>query len=72
MSCYFRNIKDILDEAGIEVTKENRKQVDEAVHRAVDVAYKNCPVTWKKIKEDIRGDEEKRRHLIEQLRVALH
>ena len=72
MSCYFRNIKDILDEAGIEVTKENRKQVDEAVHRAVDVAYKNCPVTWKKIKEDIRGDEEKRRYLIEQLRVALH
>ena len=72
MSCYFRNIKDILDEAGIEVTKENRKQVDEAVHRAVDVAYKNCPVTWKKIKEDIRGDEEKRRQLVEQLRVALH
>jgi hypothetical protein len=72
MSCYFRHIEDILQAAGITVTKENRKQVDEAVHQAVGVAYKNCPVTWKKIKEDIKGDSQKRQVLIEQLRRAVH
>ena len=54
MSCYLRHMKDILDEAGIEVTGENRKQIDQAIHMTVDVAYKNCSVTWKKIKSDIK------------------
>ena len=58
MSCYLRHIQDILDEAGIVLTKENRKQIDEAVHQAVGVAYKNCPVTWKTIKEDINNEHE--------------
>lgn len=71
MSCYLRHIKDVLDEAGISVTPANRKQVDQAVHQAVGVAYKNCPVTWKKIKEDVIGDEEKRRALIKQLKTAM-
>lgn len=71
MSCYFRHIKDILDAAGIAVTKENRKQVDEAVHQAMNVAYKNCPITWKRIKEDIKDDKEKRQALIKQLRQAI-
>ena len=71
MSCYLHNMKDILDEAGITVTKENRKQVDQAVHQAVGIAYKNCPVTWKKIKEDVKGNDEKRQALIEHLRAAV-
>ena len=70
MSCYLRHIQDILDEAGIVLTKENRKQIDEAVHQAVGVAYKNCPVTWKTIKEDINNGSTKRQALIEQLRSA--
>jgi len=72
VSCYLRHIKDLLDEAGITVTKENRKQIDQAVHQAVGVTYKDCPVTWKKIKEEIKGDNEKRLALIEQLHVAMH
>lgn len=71
MSCYLRNMKDILEEAGITVTRENRQQIDRAVHQAVGIAYKNCPVTWKKIKEDIKGENEKRAALIEQLRIAM-
>ena len=64
-------MKDILEEAGITVTRENRQQIDRAVHQAVGIAYKNCPVTWKKIKEDIKGENEKRAALIEQLRIAM-
>ena len=70
MSCYLRHIKDILDEAGIVVTPANRKQIDQVIHQAVGVAYKSCPVTWKKIK-GVKGDEEKRRALIKQLQIAI-
>jgi hypothetical protein len=71
MSCYLRHLKDILDEAGITVTPANRQQVDRAIHGFVGVAYKNCPATWKKIKEDIKNDEAKRQALIRQLQTTL-
>jgi len=71
MSCYFRHIGDILGEAGVTVTTANKKRVDEAIHQAVGVVYKDCPATWKRIKEGIRGDEEKRRALVRQLRAAV-
>ena len=44
MSCYFRPMKDFLDEAGIEVTMENKKDIDRIIHGLVDVEYKNCPL----------------------------
>ncbi len=71
MSCYLRQIKDILDEAGIAITPANRKQIDQAIHRIVGVTYKNCPATWKKIKEDIRDNREKRHSLIKQLQKVI-
>jgi len=71
MSCYLRHIKDILDEADIVITPANRHQVDQAIYQAVGVAYRSCPATWKKIKEDVKGNEEKRRVLIRQLQVAM-
>jgi len=71
VSCYFRYMKDILDEAGIVVTPANRKQLDQAVHQAVGVAYKDCPTTWRKVRQDITGDENKRRALIEQIKAAV-
>lgn len=71
VSCYLRHMKDVLDEAGVVVTSANRQQVDQAVHQAVGVAYKNCPVTWRKVKQDISGDEAKRRALVEQIKAAV-
>ncbi len=71
MSCYFRHIGDILEEAGVTVTKANKKQVDEAIHQAVGIGYKDCPAAWRRIKEQIRGDEEKRQALISRLRAAV-
>jgi len=71
MSCYFRHIKDILDEAGIEVTASNKKQIDQAIHQIVGVAYKDCPATWKKLKQQIIGDEQKRRDLTKKLQDAI-
>lgn len=71
MSCYFRHMSGILEEAGVTVTKANKKQVDQAIHQAVGVGYKDCPATWKRIKEEIRADEGKRQALISRLRTAV-
>ena len=67
MSCYFRHLKDILDEAGIEVTASNRKEIDQAFHQMVGTTYKDCPATWRKLKEELAGDQQKRRDIIERL-----
>jgi molecular chaperone GrpE (heat shock protein) len=71
VSCYLRHMKDVLDEAGIVVTPANRKQVDQAVHKAVGVLYKDCPATWKKVKQDIIGDDAKRRALVKRIKAAV-
>ena len=71
MSCYFRHIKDILDEAGITVTPANKKQVDQAFHQIVEVVYKDCPATWKALKQVLQSDDQKRRDLIQKLREAI-
>jgi hypothetical protein len=71
MSCYLKHIQDILNEAGVAVTPANRKLVDEAVHRAVGIVYKDCPATWKKIKSEVRDDPARRQALVMQLKREL-
>jgi len=71
MSCYFRHIKDILDGAGIEVTPTNKKQIDHAIHQVVGVTYKDCPATWKRLKQQIISDERKRQDLTKKLQDAI-
>jgi predicted Fe-Mo cluster-binding NifX family protein len=70
MSCYFRHLQAIFSEAGIEVTSANRKQIDEAVHRIVNVSYKDCPATWKKIKLGT-ADSESKKEFIQKLKIAV-
>ncbi len=71
MSCYFRHMKDVLEEAGVVVTKENKKEIDSIIHGIVEVEYKNCSPAWKAVKEKIKTDEETRNRFIERLRAAL-
>jgi len=71
MSCYFRQLKDILAESGVEVTPGNRKEIDRAIHKIVGVEYKDCPVTWRTLKQQIMGDEQKRRDFAKKLREAM-
>lgn len=51
-------MKDLFDKAGVEVTKENKKEIDKIIHSTVGVEYKNCSVTWKAVKEYVAKDEE--------------
>lgn len=68
MSCYFRHLKDILEEAGIEVTPANKKRIDQAIHQIAGVNYKDCPETWRRLKQEITVDLAKRQALISQLK----
>ena len=71
MSCYFRHLKGIFDEAGIEVTSGNRREIDQAIHQIVGSDYKDCPGTWQKLKQHIITDEQKRQDFIEKLKNAI-
>ncbi|MFW6150909.1 MAG: hypothetical protein ACOC6A_05180 [Chloroflexota bacterium] len=71
MSCYFRHLKDVFQEAGIEVTPANKRQLDQAVHRMMGVHYKDCPQTWQKLKEELARNGQKRQELIQGLQAAV-
>ena len=58
MTCYFRHIQHVFEKAGIEVTSENKREVDRVIHGIVGVEYKNCPATWREVKKRIAGDED--------------
>jgi len=57
MTCYFRHLREVFVKAGIEVTSENRHEVDRIIHSVVGVEYKNCPATWREVKKRIAEDE---------------
>lgn len=71
MSCYFRHLKDVFEAAGIEVSSVNKKQIDRTIHDIIGVNYKDCPATWRKLKQEILSDEQKRRHFVARLRSAV-
>jgi hypothetical protein len=58
MTCYFRHLIDVFAKVGVTVTKENRQDVDRAIHSIVGIEYKNCPATWKEVKKRIAEDKE--------------
>jgi hypothetical protein len=58
LTCYFRHLQVIFEKAGIEVTKENKQELDKLIHKIVSVKYKDCPNTGREVKKRIAADEE--------------
>ncbi len=58
MTCYFRHLKEIFKETGIEVTDANKRDIDRIIHSIVGVKYKDCPSTGKEVKRRLREDKE--------------
>ena len=58
MTCYFRHLGGLFTKAGIEVTPQNKKQLDRVIHELVRTNYKDCPTTWREIKKRIAADED--------------
>ncbi len=71
MSCYLRHLKNVPGGVGIQITPGNRRQIDRAVHEIIGVSYKDCPATWRRLKEDILNDELKRRDFTRNLKDML-
>jgi hypothetical protein len=57
MTCYFRHLEEVFKKAGIDVTPQNKRQIDRIIHSMVGVGYKNCPAAWKNVKSRIAEDE---------------
>ena len=68
MTCYFRHLQHVFKKAGIEVTSENKREVDRVIHVIIGIEYKNCPATWKEVKKRIAKDEER---FVSELKEAL-
>ena len=51
-------MKDIFAEIGIEISPENKRDIDQQIHQLVGVEYKNCSATWKQIKSQISANRE--------------
>jgi len=71
MFCYFRHLGNIFTEAGITVTTQNKKQVDETIHKLIGTHYKDCPATWREFKQKVLADEKSRREFAIRLKEAL-
>jgi hypothetical protein len=50
-------MKEVFAELGIEVTPDNKQDIDRAIHKLLGVEYKNCSETWKEIKKRRDGNE---------------
>jgi hypothetical protein len=68
MSCYLNHLTDVLEEAGVEVSKANRKAIHARLSAAVGLPDARCPEVWKRIKE-WRADARRRGRLVEALRA---
>jgi len=51
-------LRHIFKKAGIEVTGENKREIDKVIHDIVGVEYKNCPAAWREVKKKITEDDE--------------
>ncbi|MFW9799582.1 MAG: hypothetical protein ACFFD9_04050 [Candidatus Thorarchaeota archaeon] len=58
MTCYFRHVGRLLEDIGIVVTKENKRDIDRKIHELVGVDYKDCPTTWRAVKQRMAEDED--------------
>jgi len=51
-------MKDAFSRAGVEVTEDNKRDLDRAIHAHMGVEYKDCSSTWRAVKESLAEDEE--------------
>jgi len=61
-------MKNVFEELGINVTSENKKALDQAIHNLVSIRYKNCSPAWKEVKTRIKGDPEERAAFLKALK----
>ncbi len=57
MTCYFRHLEATFKKAGIEVTRQNRKEVDNVIRSIIGSDYTDCSAVWRQVKKRLAEDE---------------
>jgi hypothetical protein len=57
VTCYFRHLEVTFKKAGIEVTRQNRKEVDNVTRSIISSDYTDCPAVWRQVKKRLAEDE---------------
>ena len=57
MTCYFRHLGVVFAKAGIEVRKENRKQLSSTI-KIIAGGNMDCPAVWRQVKKRLAEDED--------------
>ncbi|MHA1934213.1 MAG: hypothetical protein ACW97A_02930 [Candidatus Thorarchaeota archaeon] len=58
MTCYFRHMKSLFEEIGIDITPDNKREIDKRIHDFIGVDYKDCSKTWKEVKKKLVEDRD--------------
>jgi hypothetical protein len=56
LTCYFRIMRGLFEEIGIEVTPQNKYEIDLRIHKLVGVDYKDCPSAGREVKKRMVED----------------
>lgn len=57
LTCYFRHLKQTFRKARIEITEDNKREIDQIIHDIVGIEYKQCPATWREVKKRLTENE---------------
>jgi hypothetical protein len=57
MTCYFRHLREIFQEAKIQVTQQNKPEINRIIQNIVQAEDKTCPQTWREVKRHISQDK---------------
>ncbi len=49
-------MKGLFDEIGVEITPQNKHEIDLRIHKLVGVDYKDCPSTGREVKRRMTED----------------
>jgi hypothetical protein len=55
VTCYFRHLNSVFAQAGIEVTRENKKELGGIMQQIT--CEIDCPAVWRQIKKRLAEDE---------------
>ena len=70
MSCW-KWFNQVLEEAGVKVTEENRDRIDHVFHQFLDedISYGKCSAAWSTLQYRV-DDEKTKKSLVERVREA--
>jgi len=72
MGCW-RWFGNVLKEAGVTVTAQNRAEIDKVIHEYIGAKsqYEHCSADWTKLGKKIKTDEKEKKKLIQAVKTAL-